>query len=434
MAFIFDRIDMAAFEKELVAIRRDLHSYPESAWTEFRTTVKIIETLTAMGVKVTYGPSIHSAKDMYGKPSDKYIAACEKRAIEETGREDLISAMSGGFTGCVAEIDFEKPGPTVAFRVDIDCNDVAECTEADHLPVAEGFVSKHDNLMHACGHDGHAAIGIGAIKLMLAYKDQLCGKAVVIFQPAEEGLRGAKSITESGVLEGIDYIIGAHLGLKLTNTGSVAVGTYGFLASTKFDACFKGKASHAGVSPEDGHNALAAAATATLNLLAIPRHSAGSSRINIGTLNAGTGRNVIPEYAEMTVETRGFTSDINEYMFEKADRVCKAAADMYECEYTSKFMGAAGSGVCDKELVDNISAAISELEGVTEVIESMDFGGGEDFTTMMAKVQANGGKATEMIIGTPRKAAHHNGRFDIDEASISLGAQIFAKIAFGLCK
>ncbi len=434
MAFGFDRIDMDAFEKELIGIRRDLHSYPESAWTEYRTTVKIIEKLTEMGVKVTYGRSIHSEKDMYGVPSEEYLKSCEKRAVEECGREDIISAMSGGFTGCVAEIDFEKPGPTVAFRVDIDCNDVAESTDADHRPVKEGFFSKHTNLMHACGHDGHAAIGLGAVKLMLAYKDRLCGKVMVIFQPAEEGLRGAKSITESGVLDNVDYIIGAHLGLKLNKTGAIAIGTHGFLASTKFDVYYKGKASHAGVNPEQGRNAIAAAATAVLNLLAIPRHSAGSSRINIGTLKAGTGRNVIPEDAVMTVETRGATTSINEYMLDKAQIVCKAAADMYECEYKSVFMGGAGNGVCDAELVENIKGSIRDLDFITEIIDDMDFGGGEDFTTMMERVQSKGGKATEMIIGSPINGPHHNGRFDIDEKAISIGAQVFAKIALGLCK
>jgi len=434
MAFVFDRIDMDAFEKELIGIRRDLHTYPESAWTEFRTTVKIIERLTEMGVKVTYGPSIHSAKDMYGLPSEEYLKNSEKRAVEECGREDLISAMSGGFTGCVAEIDFEKPGPTVAFRVDIDCNDVAESTDADHRPVKEGFCSKHANLMHACGHDGHAAIGLGAIKLMLAYKDQLCGKVLVVFQPAEEGLRGAKSITESGVLDNVDYIIGAHLGIKLLKTGSIAIGTHGFLASTKFDVYYKGKASHAGISPEHGRNAIAAAATAVLNLLAIPRHGEGSSRINIGTINAGTGRNVIPEDAVMTVETRGATSAINEYMYDKAQRVCKAAADMYECDYKSVVMGGAGNGVCDVDLVQTIKTSVEEFDFLDEIIEDMDFGGGEDFTLMMERVQSKGGKATEMMIGTPLSAPHHNGKFDIDEKAISIGAQVFAKIALDLCK
>ena len=434
MGFSFDRIDMDAFAKDLISIRRDLHRHPESAWTEYRTTVKVIEQLTALGLKVTFGKSIHTPEHMYGMPSNEYLKQCEARAVAESGREDLISQMSGGFTGCVTEIEGAQPGPTVGFRVDIDCNDVDESTDGDHLPFKDGYASTHANLMHACGHDGHAAIGIGALRLLLAFRDQIKGKIVFVFQPSEEGLRGANSIAQSGALDKVDYMIGGHLGLKKWPLGTIATGTHGFLASTKFDVTFKGKASHAGASPEQGHNALAAAATATLNLLAIPRHSEGSSRINIGTLNAGTGRNVIPETAMMTVETRGLTTDINEYMAEKAERVCRASADMYECSYESRFMGAAGSAVCDKELVDRVSESISELPDVKEIHKDVDFGGGEDFTYMMSKVQSHGGQATEMIFGTPLKAPHHNGRFDFDEAVLPLAAQIFAKIALDICK
>ena len=259
-------------------------------------------------------------------------------------------------------------------------------------------------------------------------------KVMFIFQPAEEGLRGAKSITESGILEGVDYIIGGHIGLKLNTTGTIATSSYGFLASTKFDVQFKGKASHAGSNPELGHNAIAAAATATLNLLAIPRHGSGSSRINIGTIKGGTGRNVIPEYAEITLETSGLTTEINEYIEKCARRVCQAAADMYECECSSTFMGAAGCADCDEELSKSICASLSELDCVNETIENFNFCGGEDFTTMMLRVQQNGGKATEMVIGSPLKAPHHNGKFDFDEDVLLIAAESFAKIALDLCK
>lgn len=434
MSFKFDRVDTVGLGEELAAFRRDLHKHPESGWTEFRTTVKILEKLMEMGVDFKFGREIHSADNMYGMPSKQYMAECEKRARTESGRDDLIDKMAGGFTGCVAVIEGARPGPTVAFRVDIDSNDVAESDSDEHIPVAGGFASCHSNLMHACGHDGHAAIGIGAIKLLLEYRDMIAGRVMIVFQPAEEGLRGAKSIVESGILDDVDYIIGAHLGLGLGEVGTVSTASHGFLASTKFDVHFKGKSSHAGSCPQLGNNAIAAAATAVLNMLAIARHGEGSSRINIGTIKGGTGRNVIPEYAELTIETRGANTAINEYMEKSARRVCRAAADMYECEYSSCFMGSAGTADCDLELVEKVSASIAELEPVKKVIKDFYLGGGEDFTTMMTRVQQNGGQATEMIIGTPLPAPHHNGRFDIDERALLVGAEVFAKIALDLCR
>ena len=86
MSFVFDRVDTNKLNDELVAIRRDLHRYPESGWTEFRTTVKIIEKLTEMGVAVKFGKEIHSADNMYGVPSQQYMLACEKRAREESDK------------------------------------------------------------------------------------------------------------------------------------------------------------------------------------------------------------------------------------------------------------------------------------------------------------------------------------------------------------
>ncbi len=434
MKFAFDRVNLTEMADELIAIRRDLHRFPESAWTEYRTTVKIIEQMEKLDLPVRYGKEIHSRADMYGLPDDRYAQECYRRAKEECGREDLLAAMEGGFTGCVVEIKGDHPGPVVAIRMDIDCNDVAETLNPEHIPAREGFVSTHPNLMHACGHDGHAAIGIGAIRLLAAYRDQMHGTVRFIFQPAEEGLRGAASITKSGVLDGVNWIFGGHIGLKLNELGAMAAASHGFLASTKFDAIFKGRAAHAGASPEMGHNALAAAACAVLNLLAIPRHSGGSSRVNIGTLHGGTGRNVIPEEAVMALETRGLTTEINEFMTAAAERVCKAAAEMYECGYESRFMGAAGSAVCDPELVSRVIDSLGTIDGVTRIVEDFDFGGGEDFTTMMAEVQSKGGKATEMVFGTPIKAPHHNGFFDFDERVILLAAKAIAKIALDLCR
>jgi len=426
----FERIDMDRFAEELTALRRDFHKYAESGWTEFRTTARIIAELEKLGLPVKYGPSIHVAEKRYGLPKPEVLETCFQRAMSETDRPDLVKAMEGGFTGCITEIEGALPGPTIGIRVDIDCNDVGESDSPEHVPAKEGFRSVHDNCMHACGHDAHAAIGIGAARLLTAHRDRLKGKVILVFQPAEEGLRGAASLTAAGHFSECDYFFGGHVGLiKGMQTGTVFAGGHGFLCSTKFDAVIHGVPAHAGASPEMGSNALAAASTAVLNMLAIPRHSAGSSRINIGTLKAGTGRNVIPGEAEMAIETRGKTPEINKYMYDAAIRVLEGAAAMYGCTVETRFMGEAGNVVCDPDLVRKTMKVLERVDGVTEVIEDTDFGGGEDVTTMMRDVQAHGGKATELVICMPLKAPHHNNFFDVDEDVIALGARIFASLA-----
>ena len=147
----FDRINMDAFEQELVELRRDFHRYAESGWTEFRTTARIITELEKLDLPVKYGPEIHVKEKMYGLPKPEVLNACWQRALGETDHPELVRAMEGGYTGCITEIDGALPGPTVGIRVDIDCNDVVESTSPAHVPTAEGF------------RYGYEAQGIGMI-------------------------------------------------------------------------------------------------------------------------------------------------------------------------------------------------------------------------------------------------------------------------------
>ena len=427
-------LDFDALERELIALRRDLHAYPESGWTEFRTTARIIDELEKLGLPVAFGPEIHSADKMYGLPSPEVLEACWQRAMAETDRPELVEKMRGGYTGCVAVIRGDKPGPVVGIRVDIDCNDLDESDAPEHVPAAEGFRSRHPGCMHGCGHDAHAAIGVGTARILCAIRDQLCGSVVLLFQPGEEGLRGAASMTAAGQVSGCDYLFGGHVGIVDGPVGQVAASAHGFLASTKFDVFFRGVPAHAGAAPQLGHNALAAAAAAVTNMLAIARTGEGASRINIGTLRAGTGRNVIPALAEMAVETRGATSRINAYMEEAARQVCRAAAEMYGCTVETKFMGASDSVECDGPLARRTEAVLARVPGVSAVLPDVDFNGGEDVTTMMARVQAGGGMATELVFSMPLKAPHHNGSFDVAEEVILLAARSFAALALDISR
>ena len=278
--------------EEMIARRRNLHQHPETGWTEFRTASLIIKELKALGYEVSFGAAVVNEEYMMGVPNATDLSAYMERAISEGADAELVKQMAGGKTGIVAVLKTGKPGKTVAFRFDMDCNDVEEDKGVAHRPTAEGFASCHKNAMHACGHDGHVTIGLAAAKLIATHKDELAGTIKLIFQPAEEGVRGAYAMVNAGVVDDVDYLFGGHIGFKATNDNALVTMTDGFLATTKLDAEFKGVSAHAGAAPEQGKNALLAACQAAISLNTISRHSQGSSRINVGVLNAGTGRNV----------------------------------------------------------------------------------------------------------------------------------------------
>lgn len=427
-------MDQRMFEQELIAFRRDLHQYPEPAWTEYRTTAKIVERLQREGIAVHYGPEIHTAGERQQLPTPEQDAQNLLRAKQDGADAAVADRMAGSFTGCMAVIDGAKPGPTVVLRVDIDALMVTESSQSGHKPAEEGYRSCYEGQMHACGHDAHAAIGLGAALLLQENRDQLCGKVKILFQPSEEIISGAVSMVAAGLLDDCDYFYGGHVGLQLLETGVVAAGCTGILASSKLVIKFHGKSAHSGKSPQEGCNALAAAACATLNMLAIPRHGDGVSRINVGTLHAGTARNVIPAEAEMIAETRGLTSEINEYMEQTARRVCESAAQMYGCTCEFEVIMRGESADSDPALSRFVLAHAGETEGVCRVEPTAYFGACEDVSVMMRHVQQRGGKAAELMFGTPIAASHHNGAFDIDESVIPLTARLLADLAMKTAK
>ncbi|MEL7565927.1 MAG: amidohydrolase [Dehalobacterium sp.] len=411
----------------LIQYRRDFHRYPEAGWTEFRTGAKIIELLLDLGYSIKTGADAVSKKDMLGVPAAEELKMHMERAIQQGANPETVKSMAGGLTGIIGELDCGE-GPIVALRFDIDANDINEPKDQKHRPFREGFASENQGVMHACGHDGHVAIGLGVAQILVKIKDQLQGKIRLIFQPGEEGARGARAMIAAGAVDGVDYILGFHIGLQAVKKGQLICGTGKFLATTKLDVTFTGTPAHAGAKPEAGHNALLAAACAVLNIHAISRHSKGASRITVGTLNAGQGRNVIPPNAEMKIETRGENTEINEYMVNSVRNVIAGAAIMYDVDYGIKTVGAAKSGESSPEMIKEVRTVAREMGLFTEIIDYVGFGASEDFADFMTEVQEKGGLGTYMMLGSRLAGGHHDYYFDFDEAILTDSVELISKI------
>ena len=418
---------------KLVTTRRDFHKYAETGWFEMRTASLIARRLTEMGYLVLTGPAVCLDESRMGLPSDEELEANHIRAREQGGDPEFLEKVRGGFTGVMGIISMGE-GPTVALRFDIDALGVVEDPSPDHRPFREGFISVNPGMMHACGHDGHAAIGLGVAEILMALKEDLKGTVKVIFQPAEEGVRGAKSIVDKGHLDGVDYVLACHISGRADDQDrayDVTAGSGGSLATSKLDAYFYGKSAHAGSDPQEGRNALAAAVTATQNLLAIPRHSKSDTRVNVGTLHGGSGRNVIPEFAKMEIEVRGKTTEGNIFMEEWAERILKAAAEMHGCTYEVKKMGSAFLLESDGEFMEFIRDVCEKDLGTIRVHPQLrrEANGSEDFSYMMKRVQDQGGQASMLRILTETSAVGHNKRFDFnDEEALPNGVKALSAV------
>lgn len=421
--------------EEMVACRRDLHKHAEKGWFEMRTSSIVARKLTDLGYEVLTGEDVCDRDARMGVPSDEELEKNYQRAIAQGADPEFVERTRGGMTGVIGILRCGE-GPTVAMRFDIDALGVFEADDQEHRPAREGFASINHGFMHACGHDGHTTIGLGVAKALMAVKDQLHGTVKLIFQPAEEGVRGAKAIVAKGHLDGVDYFLSGHLAKKAEDDPSeVCPGSYGSLATCKYDVIYKGLAAHAGGAPNGGKNALLAAASAVLNLHAIPRHRGGASRINVGTLVAGSGRNVIADEAKMEIEVRGQTTEINDYMCEYAQRILRSCAEMHQCEVEIKLMGAAESLHSDKDFYEYIGSVCKDkLHMVMDPRPVFKSAGSEDVAYMMNRVQELGGKASFLRLFTPMAGAAHNRRYDFDEQVLVNSVKIYAGVTADILK
>ena len=436
---MYDKI--IGYAKELDQIsrmrRRDFHKYPETAWYEMRTSAIIAKTLTELGYEVLTGKAVCLETERYGVPSSEALAEHAALALEQGAPAEYLSEeMKQGFTGVIGILRCGE-GPVVALRFDIDALGLIEDETPSHRPFAEGFSSQNPGMMHACGHDAHAVIGLGTAEVLMRIRDSLHGTVKLIFQPGEEGAKGARPIVAHGHLDDVDYFVGTHIApTGGPDDGDVTPGTWGSLATSKYDVHYHGQAAHAGGFPENGRSAIVAAANAVLNLTAIPRHSGGISRVNVGVIQGGTGRNVIPDKAMMQIEVRGETTEINAYMDEQARRICQAAAEMTGCTCEMIPQGASESQQSDLDFLSHIGDVVREHLPHLKVssCENAQNWGSEDISLMMNRVQAHGGKATYMRSMTDMASAQHTTAFDFDEKVLVDGIQTFSAIVYDLLK
>ncbi len=257
----------------LIAIRREFHMYPEIALEEFETCKRIKRELDSMGLV-----------------------------------EGVDYVNFEGTTGVLVTIKGGKPGKTLLMRCDIDALGGEEVSGVE-------FTSKNPGCIHSCGHDGHMAMMLAAIKAMLPIKDQLAGTIKCLFQPAEENGKGGVMMIDRNVMDGVDGAFGIHLWSQIP-TGSVCVGAGPRMGGCEFFTLeIDGKSSH-GAKPHDGRDATIAAAALVMNLQQIVSRKTDpqkSAVVTIGKMSSGSIRNTISDKAVLEGTTRTFSMELMDW-------------------------------------------------------------------------------------------------------------------------
>lgn len=368
----------------VIDLRREFHMHPELSWQEERTSQRVKEELEKMGIP--------------------------------------FAAVAG--TGVVAIIKGKQEGKTIALRADMDALQVKECNEV-------AYKSQNEGIMHACGHDGHTAMLLGAAKVLNACKDEIKGTVKLFFQPAEELAQGAKKMVEQGVMEGVDGVFGIHLWSDIPS-GTVSVEEGPRMASADmFTIRVKGKGGH-GSLPHQGVDAVVAASAIVMDLQSVVSREISpleSAVVSVGSFHSGTRFNVIANEAVLEGTTRCFNPQIREAFPAIIERIVKNTAKSYraqaEIEYNLGTPATINDAGCSKIAEKTVEKVLSK-EGV---IKMEKVTGGEDFAMFAEKAPAV--MAFVGIRNAEKEAhyPHHHERFNMDEDALEIGTALYAQYA-----
>lgn len=383
-------------EAQLVAERRAFHADPELGWQEVRTTAKIVQGLKDAGYEVVAGHGFLGEVKRQGLSADPIPGE--------------------GDTGCIALFDTGRPGPTICMRVDIDALPIEEAT-GNHAPAAQGFASRTGGVMHSCGHDGHAAIGLATARIVRPLLDAGRGKLKILFQPAEEGGRGGRAVAEAGWMDDVDLFFAIHLGLGVPSD-TAAFNVRGLLANSRYTVTLSGRSAHAGKAPEEGRNALLAACQMVQGLHGMAQSSRPGIRVNVGGLRAGTAVNIVPDEAVFDFEMRAEeTADLK-----ALDARCRefveatARAHGVECSLSQ---GGSAEGYSNPAAIADWAEGVNAATGAfARVLPMFPFGASEDAATLANRVCLNGGTAGVFVLGADLADGHHTPHFDFDEGAL----------------
>ena len=371
--------------QDIVTWRHHLHAHPELSFHEYQTTDYIISILETF-------PNL------------------ELQRPTETG---VVAILKGG-----------KTGKTIALRADIDALPIQEETDVD-------FISQNDGVMHACGHDTHTSILLGAIKMLAPMQAEIAGTIKFLFQPAEEvPPGGAVQFVKAGVMDDVDQVFGLHI-FPMIPTGAIGY-KYGALtaSSDTLDLTIHGVGAHA-MSPETSVDVITIGAEIISNcnnIIARRISPLAAGLISWGQFSAGHTNNVIPDTATIKASNRTRNPEIRTQMRDMIEQTVKGICEAYGATYDFDFIYGYSSVVNSTVEMDALRQSATKIVGESGIFEVPDMMGGEDFSAYTdvkpgCFFALGGGEAKDGY-----GHINHSPEFKVDDNSLPVGTAVFVQL------
>jgi amidohydrolase len=374
-----------ALHQETTSLRRDFHQHPEIAFEEVRTSGIVAERMKGLGLETKTGI---------------------------------------GKTGVVSVLDTGKPGKTVLLRADMDALPVAEEKSVSYKSTLEGK-------NHACGHDGHTAILLASAKILTSMKQDLSGKYVFVFQPAEEIVKGAQAMLADGALNGLNP--DASIGLHLTSsypTGTVAIREGPAMAAADaFRIVVSGRGGHAAM-PQTGVDPIvigSSIVTTLQTLVSRETDPVDQSVISITSFHGGTAFNIIPESVELKGTLRTFNANTRSYLHKRILIVVKGLAETLRGSAEIEWIEGSPAVVNDASYTERFRQVAIQALGESKVLRSNQIMGGDDMSLWLQQAP---GCYFFVGSGNLEKASdypHHHPKFDLDETAFPIAIELLTK-------
>lgn len=377
------KAESETLRESLVAWRREFHRNPELGFQEHHSASIIAQRLRELGYQVQTG-------------------------IAKTGVVGLLTGT--------------RPGPVVMLRFDMDALPLAEENEV-------AYASQNPRAMHACGHDGHMAIGLGVATLMAKRRQEMGGDLKLVFQPAEEGMNGAEAMIREGVLENPrpDVCLIAHLwNEKPVGTLDVSPGAI-MAAADRWTCVVRGQGGH-GALPHQTIDPIVATAQIVTALQTIVSRNVSpleTAVVTVGSIHGGDAFNIIPAQVELTGTIRTYNPQVREKVAQRTREIIEGVARAYGAEATLEIEPITPATINDAQVVTVVRAAAEAVMGAANVSSGERTMGSEDAAFFLRQIPGCyfflGSANPERGLNAP----HHNPRFDFDEEALPLGVAVF---------